>query len=354
MAPYNTPPSPIGDVPAATKAYVDDALSGVSSGGGNVFVFQPGGTPGGNVYDDWATLMAAVATAPAGYKMIAFDESFNNILIPEAGSPWDVTDCELYVSAKSAGHTQVHVEPDTTFIGLRKWRGKIQFILDSSGGGGVAIPVTDFNTSGHITILEGAIVESFDPDTPIFESDGHTVSIELDGILGGNGGEGGGPTVVWNAAAIGTSVSITFINDARLEANAFQGDNGNSLSYYVVSPGARIFDQTNWNGDESMFSTPAGRHNVVLADSSPWSADYGETTLVPEAPYTIDLPELFDPETNCLENIIKNDSDDVSTITINPAVGQTIDGAASTSISSARGVVTLVAFGTDWKVLFKS
>lgn len=48
----------------------------------SVFVFQPGGTAGLNVYTDWAALVAA-ASASAGTKLVCFDDSFAPCSIPE-------------------------------------------------------------------------------------------------------------------------------------------------------------------------------------------------------------------------------------------------------------------------------
>lgn len=48
----------------------------------SVFVFQPGGTAGLNVYTDWASLVSA-ASASAGTKLVCFDDSFGPCSIPE-------------------------------------------------------------------------------------------------------------------------------------------------------------------------------------------------------------------------------------------------------------------------------
>lgn len=53
------------------------------------FVYQPGGAPHDNVYDDWPTLVAAMS-AISGPKLLQFDNSFLSILIPTG--TWDMDD----------------------------------------------------------------------------------------------------------------------------------------------------------------------------------------------------------------------------------------------------------------------
>jgi len=54
-----------------------DTLKSSSSGATNFLVFQPGGTPSGNVYDDWATLYAVLLTID-GPKFIQLDDAFSS------------------------------------------------------------------------------------------------------------------------------------------------------------------------------------------------------------------------------------------------------------------------------------
>lgn len=55
--------------------------TGGGGGGGTVFTYQPGGTPGGNVYDDWATLYAAASPLGRGVTVI-LDGQFGACVIP--------------------------------------------------------------------------------------------------------------------------------------------------------------------------------------------------------------------------------------------------------------------------------
>lgn len=72
----------------------DGATAWVQFGGGSsatqyAFVFQPGGTPSANVFDDWATLVGAMS-AVDGPKLLQFDDQFLSIVIPSG--TWDMTD----------------------------------------------------------------------------------------------------------------------------------------------------------------------------------------------------------------------------------------------------------------------
>ena len=72
------------------------STGGPGGGGGNVFVFQPNGTPSGNLYATWTTAHAA-ATALPGPKEIVVDTSLMSIGAAaqvDAGA-WDMTDIKL-------------------------------------------------------------------------------------------------------------------------------------------------------------------------------------------------------------------------------------------------------------------
>lgn len=122
-----------------------------SGGGGSgttyAFVFQPGGTPGANVFDDWMLLNTAMA-AVRGPKLLQFDDQFSAISIP-AGT-WDMTDTvwegidKNYSS--SLGSTLVTFDDGAVVTKLRTVRG---LRLDALG----APPITDL-TDGDVFILD--------------------------------------------------------------------------------------------------------------------------------------------------------------------------------------------------------
>lgn len=71
------------DVPGASPTAWEQVLSAGGGGGAGagLFVFQPGGAPAGNVYDDWADVMTAIA-AVGGYVTVQIDTTFAAATIP--------------------------------------------------------------------------------------------------------------------------------------------------------------------------------------------------------------------------------------------------------------------------------
>lgn len=69
-----------------------------SGGGGDIYVFQPGGTAGGKTYTSWSALYTA-ANAAAGPKLVFIDTTFSAATIP-AGS-YTITGWTLFALPKS-------------------------------------------------------------------------------------------------------------------------------------------------------------------------------------------------------------------------------------------------------------
>jgi hypothetical protein len=76
----------------ALLALLKARSSGSSIAGvGSSFLFKPGGTPGGNVFTTWPTLIAALAKQPA-HKWIVVDNSIAPAIVP-AGGPYNLDEC---------------------------------------------------------------------------------------------------------------------------------------------------------------------------------------------------------------------------------------------------------------------
>ena len=96
--------------------------------------------------------------------------------------------------------------------------------------------------------------------------------------------------------------------------------------------------------------------NFTATKTSAYTAAIGEVVKCDPSggTFAVTLPAV--PTTNTLREvdiIIKNITSSTTTITITPDGSDTIDGAASATITTARGVVKLlgIAGGTDWIVL---
>jgi hypothetical protein len=137
-----TPPSD-GEVlvyDSVATAWVPDT---VAAGGGasSEFIFQPGGTPGDNIYDTWTTLHAAVA-AYAGVRRVVIDTSLGAATV-SAGS-WDI-DGWILRGTKDVFPTPTLTVPDGASLTFTNWA-KIEHLelMCSSALSAAAITVTTF------------------------------------------------------------------------------------------------------------------------------------------------------------------------------------------------------------------
>ena len=96
--------------------------------------------------------------------------------------------------------------------------------------------------------------------------------------------------------------------------------------------------------------------NITATKTADYTTAIGEVVKCDPsgAGFNVDLPAM--PSTATLRDvdvIVKNITSSTNTITIRPQAGQTIDGAANVTITTARGVVRLLAIpgGTDWMII---
>lgn len=101
---------------------------------------------------------------------------------------------------------------------------------------------------------------------------------------------------------------------------------------------------TNWISLAREVSTAAfAQWTPVVASLSPHSAAMGELTLLPSAPFTVNLPTMSSIS-NGQSVIVKMNASDPDLVTVNPGgVGQTIEGASSFTFQSERGSAMFVA-----------
>ena len=96
--------------------------------------------------------------------------------------------------------------------------------------------------------------------------------------------------------------------------------------------------------------------NITATKTADYTTAIGEVVKCDPsgAGFNVDLPAI--PSTATLRDvdvIVKNITSSTNTITIRPQAGETIDGAANVTITTARGVVRLLAIpgGTDWMII---
>ena len=174
------------------------------------FVYQPGGTPGANVYDNWTALCARLSLV-AGPKLLQFDDQFMPIVIPSG--TWDMTDTvwegvdKNYES--SNGSTLVMFDSGAVVTKLRTIRGlrldalATPAILDLADGdvftlddyaviGGFDFPVIDLTNveeakSVTISVRHGSqVLQQGFPITGLVNDGQLVVDIDKASIFDGN------------------------------------------------------------------------------------------------------------------------------------------------------------------------
>ena len=110
---------------------------------GNNFVFRPGEpNPGGNVFADWAALVAALPTVE-GYKTIQFDNSIVSPVVIPPGV-WDMTQTEwtgFFVTSPPNAAVAITVSDGASFTNLLKIGGEVGITNLNTTAAPVVIPV---------------------------------------------------------------------------------------------------------------------------------------------------------------------------------------------------------------------
>lgn len=118
---------------------------------GNIFVFRPGGSPGGNVFTDWPSLISAMSGVE-GRKILEFDDSLSTPCQIPAGT-WPMKDVMWagFGPRRDWMRTIVHILSGAVFTDLRMIGGQIT-IVNRATGAGTLSPVSDFGTNDHVQI----------------------------------------------------------------------------------------------------------------------------------------------------------------------------------------------------------
>jgi hypothetical protein len=121
----------------------------------NVFVFRPGGVQSGNVFNDWTTLVDALATVE-GRKIIEFDDSLvspNPCVIPavpQGRTSWEMKDVSWAGFGPRPGivRPKVDILEGAVFTGLRIIGGQITITNSATH----TPPISDFLARDHVHI----------------------------------------------------------------------------------------------------------------------------------------------------------------------------------------------------------
>ena len=110
---------------------------------GNLFLYQPGGTPGVNVFNDWQLLMDAMVQV-GGRKILEFDDSIKPCKIPPGLGKWPMKDVMWagFGPRRGVPRTTVEILSGAQFKDLRMIGGQITIV--NSAMEPAPSPVSDF------------------------------------------------------------------------------------------------------------------------------------------------------------------------------------------------------------------
>jgi len=319
------------------------------------FVFQPGGVPHDNVYDDWATLVAAMS-AISGPKLLQFDDSFSSILIP-AGT-WDVDDVKwVGRERKNAFFTniiEVQFADSAVVTGLRRIRN-----LKLTATTTTVAPINDF-VDGDIFYIEDASVISpgnyvFDFSSLGFDKSATIVLVDESQILQANGFG----TAPIKMGSNGAQLNIYVEKWSLLEPNTVDDGGAGADSLQIFEDG-----QNNISVVQSFFagvvrkSADLDSFNLTI-NQAPLGLD---TASLNQYPFgfdkTINLPQpSWHPGgwlvvKNTYPGAIAGFASPTNALVIDPGGGNTIDGRATYTLAAGAGGVILASDGiSNWEVI---
>ena len=336
-----------------------------------VFVMRPGGTAGGNIYTDWATLFAAYEQTD-GPVTIEFDDSISSpITIPDGTYAF---------------------RPDTTLEGILRSNAtlgtNVGSAVDLADGVVFDPPPLYFRNGITLRSLSSSPIITVDPTGgaaefavlllergSTFTCLGTAPFIQVNRLTsnGGlfvfliNGGrfEGGTAAVVQligdELAPEPAVLSMTLLSSATIETDTIEG---NLQGFFF----ANIDASSDFSETQSGYTAALPVSEAVTIRSRRWlptttidALTAASLNIVPNmtvrcdpltnGPMAVLLPSVssFRPGD---ELLIKNVTASPNTITVTPSGGDTVDGAPSLLLSTPRGSVKLQSDGgNDWMVV---
>ena len=176
----------------AVKTYVDTTVNKFRA----EFVFQPGGTAGGNVYTSWSLLHTQLVATP-GNKIVFFDDRFSSPCVIPSGD-YDFTNTTLSANIYNDVGAYVRVSSGVEFTGL----GEVSNIL------------LEFQTTSTVQSFIGESTINF--RNCIIQSSGTSAPFEAEGA----------------SLAVNLQEKAIFINNG---ASVFKDTNGAGISFNVYS-----------------------------------------------------------------------------------------------------------------------
>lgn len=195
------------------------------------FVFQPGGTAGGNVYTTWATLDAAV-NAVKGPKTVEMDSTFAAIVVPTTGMPvngWNFNDW-IFTTIPNL-NTIMTFAANAKIDGTKTNTWHIMGNLELTNTGTVVwTPTGAAGAAPALYVEEGAFISGATPIIHITNG----ITVEIFSINDGLIGDGVNNCITVDA---GGTLSLILSGGGGLATNAVTGAGTFEL---IQSPGGSI------------------------------------------------------------------------------------------------------------------
>ena len=204
----------------AVKTYVDTTVNRFRA----EFVFQPGGTAGGNVYTSWSSLYSQLIATPSN-RIIYFDDFFTSPCVIPAGS-YNFTNTIFSASVYTGSRTSVRVSSGVDFFGLEEIE---NLSLEFQN----AAPVQSFPGASSIN-FRNCLIKSSGTKAP-FEADASTLLVNLqeNTIFENNGA----PVF---EAVFSTTITFNAYSNCVIQSNTVSSRASSSILFNTVDPSAVI------------------------------------------------------------------------------------------------------------------
>lgn len=324
--------------------------SGTGGVGTYAFVFQPGGIPGGNVFDDWTALTTAMGLV-RGPKLLEFDGQFAAIVVP-AGT-WDMSETVWQAPSRGQGFlggvTVVTMDDGVSIVGLREVR---SLSLRSLTEGNP--PIDDLGDGDVLILTDGSALEG-NAYVVGLTGLGDLKIVTIDVRRGSLIGAGDTGTVLMPAGSNTPTLRIEVDKFSTIDTNSVN-DNGNVSCHLEL----RIHGS---NNDTPIIQDFFHGPIVPLYEIS----GFNLTLNLSPPPLTIGTVNQYQDVDLSVTNlppaswypggwlVVKSNTNAVTPLTVTPNGADTIDFAPNYVIGTAEGAVTLVSDGiSNWMIIGKA
>lgn len=311
-----------------------------------VFVFQPGGTPSGNVYDTWSTLYAAYS-AMQGVRTIEFDDTFASLTIPVGA--YDFHDTQLRAMnllttlVDLADGVTITNLANTDVFGLRIRSNNTVVPVSSLDGTGLTGPYLFQLNFGGSLIVAGT--------QPFIDLTNFSLGFILS-LQEGNLNSGTAPIV--QISDTNTGVQIILIFGANVDLSTLADiPAANPITFNFLGTSNQVYGTSSLNtapgyfyqnrAAEIIYGSSAVTSNYLIAQSD--YTVYGDAT---GGSFTISL--LQAPQTGKRFTIPKLDAS-ANTVTVDVVGGGTINGVTTKVITTQFEAYTFEWDGSEYKII---